>query len=929
MRTWLKITGLAICCFWSWLATAQIQYKLDVMPDGATYRVSMIPDTSWSFPFNLTASAQVTLSVPHGKPPYRFVVEDLTALTPNTEWLDNVHIEAPLEAPDRDYISFALVSLGTDAYSYVKGQEVPLFSFRNGADGCVDSIGIIDHQTDPFMPPNSAGANIGNAIVTLGGGLSNVYTGNWGTGRAPCLPELICDPHVSWQTVELCEGETWAGRLFQQDTLIEQHFISCSGCDSLVQTDIRVFPHKMTETDASVCLGEPWNGAFFYSDTTLTEYGTTWKGCDSVQVTHLHVLAPSISNVEEMLCYGDTYGGTAFFGDTILYEIYPAANGCDSIVTALIFVETPTFIQTDTVVCEGSMVGGQIFETDGFWEENIPGTTGCDSLILHTEVSVLPASRDSVEIWLAEGQNWGGQPWFSDTTVVQILQNEAGCDSVLTADIVVFPPNTLFADTTLCEGQILAGHFIEHDTLIIDTLTDQSLKVYQVAVIPTPVETRDTLVCAGSWLGGGPVFSDTLLIEVFNGTDVCDSVRQTQVTVLPEVLTEETLKICFGEPFEGIIYEKDTLLSKTLPAASGCDSLILTHLEILPEKTGFEAITLCAGDIWNGTAFYRDTSFSQILSTTDGCDSLVQMVFTVFPLPEPEIIGETTFCAGDTTTLKTADYPSVVWSNGAVDSFVNVWQSGYYEAEVTDLNGCRAKAGMDVSAVVVDAEPRAFGEGCRSDSGGKIEINHPTGGMAPYLFSADGGQTFQPDSVFVSLAPGGYEVVVEDLTGCRWTGEVVVPEKENPTLFLPEFLEINLGDSIALDLRMNFDQYDSLVWSPPAGLSCEHCLRPMARPAETTWYGVQVWTTDGCMVSGGVAVYVAEKARVFFPNVFSPNGDGQNDWFFPYAGVEVETVRRLAIFDRNGGLVFEQKNMPPNVPAAGWDGGQYPPGVYT
>ncbi|MCU0346616.1 MAG: gliding motility-associated C-terminal domain-containing protein [Saprospiraceae bacterium] len=60
--------------------------------------------------------------------------------------------------------------------------------------------------------------------------------------------------------------------------------------------------------------------------------------------------------------------------------------------------------------------------------------------------------------------------------------------------------------------------------------------------------------------------------------------------------------------------------------------------------------------------------------------------------------------------------------------------------------------------------------------------------------------------------------------------------------------------------------------------------------------------------------------QVFFPNVFSPNGDGVNDVFMPYDGGDVGRVLSLQVFDRWGGLVFEFYDFLTNEPAYGWDG---------
>lgn len=55
------------------------------------------------------------------------------------------------------------------------------------------------------------------------------------------------------------------------------------------------------------------------------------------------------------------------------------------------------------------------------------------------------------------------------------------------------------------------------------------------------------------------------------------------------------------------------------------------------------------------------------------------------------------------------------------------------------------------------------------------------------------------------------------------------------------------------------------------------------------------------------------------PNLFSPNGDGSNDIFYP-RGQGLFRIKTLRILNRWGEVVFERREFPANDPAMGWDG---------
>jgi gliding motility-associated-like protein len=58
----------------------------------------------------------------------------------------------------------------------------------------------------------------------------------------------------------------------------------------------------------------------------------------------------------------------------------------------------------------------------------------------------------------------------------------------------------------------------------------------------------------------------------------------------------------------------------------------------------------------------------------------------------------------------------------------------------------------------------------------------------------------------------------------------------------------------------------------------------------------------------------------YAPNAFSPNGDGINDRFTVFGGSDLEQIRSLQVFDRWGGLVYQQESLQPNDQDMAWDG---------
>ena len=62
------------------------------------------------------------------------------------------------------------------------------------------------------------------------------------------------------------------------------------------------------------------------------------------------------------------------------------------------------------------------------------------------------------------------------------------------------------------------------------------------------------------------------------------------------------------------------------------------------------------------------------------------------------------------------------------------------------------------------------------------------------------------------------------------------------------------------------------------------------------------------------------KAHLFVPNAFTPNGDGQDDVFYPRSGGNINMITSFRIYNRWGELLFEKENFLPNDATKAWDG---------
>jgi gliding motility-associated-like protein len=104
-------------------------------------------------------------------------------------------------------------------------------------------------------------------------------------------------------------------------------------------------------------------------------------------------------------------------------------------------------------------------------------------------------------------------------------------------------------------------------------------------------------------------------------------------------------------------------------------------------------------------------------------------------------------------------------------------------------------------------------------------------------------------------------------------------------------------------------------WFPEDGLSCYDCPRPIIHPTFTRKYYLTNYDDYGCQAYDSVIVYVDKSYHFGIPNIFSPNGDDENDILW----VRGNNISRegfvMKIWNRYGELVFESFNQ-----NNGWDG---------
>lgn len=276
------------------------------------------------------------------------------------------------------------------------------------------------------------------------------------------------------------------------------------------------------------------------------------------------------------------------------------------------------------------------------------------------------------------------------------------------------------------------------------------------------------------------------------------------------------------------------------------------------------------------------------------------------------------------------------------ENIIENLDAGVYKVSVRDENGCRTELDSlltirDVQAITFDVEytePECYGDkSC-------INATSVAGGSgSDYKLQIDFGLQQPLGGDCIEVFAGQHTVVVIDGDGCVSEEENIFIEQPSEILLdAGEDRKIRLGettDPISLTIQNEF-AIDSILWTPDEALEYLTTDRQIAQasPSDDVIYTIEVVDENGCRALDDVLVEVNKSRRVAMANIFSPNGDGQNDYFSISVPSAVKELNEFLIFDRWGTLLFEDSNVDLSTGSyQGWDGranGNYvQPGVYV
>jgi gliding motility-associated-like protein len=303
------------------------------------------------------------------------------------------------------------------------------------------------------------------------------------------------------------------------------------------------------------------------------------------------------------------------------------------------------------------------------------------------------------------------------------------------------------------------------------------------------------------------------------------------------------------------------------------------------------------------------TTYTVVATDANGCTASATVTVTVNPLPNATATATNpSICQGSNTTLNAGGGTNYVWvpanslSNPTSGNpLATPSTTTTYTVTVTDANGCSATATVTLTVNPPYALSSAVTtpDTCGSNNG-TATVGAPQGGTAPYTYMWNNGQT---TTTATGLLPGNYTVTVTDANGCTSTQVITVNQvigananasPNPPTGQSP--LDVNFVNTSTGATNWFWDFGD--------GSPTSTAQNPNHTYGAAGTYTVMliVWNNNqACADTIYMTVIVEDQVWIIMPNVFTPNGDKDNELLIcTMNGIK---TAEILIFNRWGNII--------------------------
>lgn len=250
--------------------------------------------------------------------------------------------------------------------------------------------------------------------------------------------------------VSSCSAYLWTdGNIYStNNNTATDTLVNSTGCDSIITLNLTITPPSTGTDTITACSAYTWiNGISYTSNNnSATDTLIDMAGCDSVVTLDLTILAASSGTDLISACESYTWidGITYTTSNNTASDTLVNAVGCDSIVTLNLTILTATSATDQVSACGPyTWINGITYSANNNTAtDTLVNSVGCDSIV-SLDFNLLSATSATDQILACGPYTWiDGITYISNNnSATDTLVNAAGCDSIVTLDLIIHTTN--------------------------------------------------------------------------------------------------------------------------------------------------------------------------------------------------------------------------------------------------------------------------------------------------------------------------------------------------------------------------------------------------------------------------------------------------------------------------------------------------------
>jgi len=568
----------------------------------------------------------------------------------------------------------------------------------------VEDTIVICENDYPYLYHDTLLADTGRYVITLASQFGCDSTVILVMGSYPIY-------HTYFDTT-VCDLMDWYGHDYtvsgEYDTLLTSVF----GCDSMVTMRLTVHYSDTVAADSSVCRSElplVWNDVTFSDAGEETAVLTNRYGCDSLVVMTLTVKELTDSTMNVYVLEGNMpceINDSVYQTDGTYIQHLVNAAGCDSTLTVVLTVLNNVSNTVDSTICDSELplVWNEVaFGGAGTQFAVLVAANGADSVVV-MNLTVIPTEYQTVDTAIVENAlsfTFNDSVYHQAGTYTQYLVSAAGCDSILTLNLTVYPNVTVEVDSSVCEAllpiswndSLFMGSGTKTTVIPASTGADSTV-VMTLTMIPTTYGTFDTAVVQNAlpFHYNDSVYQEEGIYTQYLWNSLgCDSILTLNLEVYPNVTVNVDSAVCEGNfPFtwNDSVFTEAGVKSTTIFASTGADSTVVMAVTMIPTLYQDVYDTACDSLTWiNGVTYYESTDSAVcVLTASSGCDSVVTLHLTMLYTQYAQITDTAcdNYTWNDITYAETGNYTQILTAANGCDSVVTLHLTVNYSTTYID-----------------------------------------------------------------------------------------------------------------------------------------------------------------------------------------------------------------------------------------------------